>query len=264
METKDKFYLAFIGILIVILLWLSWRVEAVKSAGASQADELKRSIIASDSLVKEANGRYAKLEDYYKSERDLTLELKNSNRDLYNTIMSQGERILNLTSSVISLKGEVSNGFGKFNPADSSQIGLALKYPEEKDPFIKWDGFINKNTASYRGNWSFGKLPIQIVVTEDKRGLWKNRIVGPDWLIIDSLQVNSLPPDKYVPEVEKKIEFILGASYSKPIFTRDLGTLGIAGGISILSQHNLMLTLNTREEVGLAYYYKFKSIKKNK
>ena len=262
--SKDRFYLISIGILILLLIFLAWRLEGIRQNSIEQSDELKRSIIASNVLIKESEGSYSKLVDYYKSEKDLTTELKNSNKDLYNAVKSQGEKILSLTSTVISLKGSVEEGFGKFNPTDSNQIDIALRYPAEKDPFIKWDGFVNKKTAAYRGNWSFGKLPIQIVVTEETTGLWKHRVVGPDWLLIDSLQVNSLPPDKYVPTIDRTFQLIIGGNYMKPIISNKFGCIGIGVGLSIASKHNIIFSANTNQEIGIGYYYKLKALKRNK
>jgi hypothetical protein len=261
---KDKFYLGLVGILLLVLFFLAWRIEGLKNESSNQADDLKKSIIASDSLVKESEGRYAKLVDYYKTEKDLVSELKGSNKDLYTVIKKQDERLLSLTSTVLTLKSAVDEGFGKINPNDSNLIDIALKYPSEVDPFIKWDGSINKKSAAYRGNWTFGKLPIQIVVTEEKRGTWKHRIVGPDWFIVDSLQVNSIPPDKYVPTVERKIQFMLGGSYFFPANQSNLGWIGVGAGVNAFKNHSVFLTANTRQEFGVSYYYQFHSVKRTK
>jgi hypothetical protein len=204
---KDNFQRILIIILVLLLVWLAWRIEGMRSESISQADDLKKSIIAADSLVKEADGRYAKLVNYYNTEKDLKKELQKSNSELYKIIKKQDERILSLTNSVITLKSAVDEGFGKFNPDDTNQIQLALRYPDKNSPFINWDGFVDKRNAKYVGAWTFGKLPFQIVLTEEKRGLWKHRLIGPDWLIVDSLDIQSLPPDQYTPTVERKIQF---------------------------------------------------------
>jgi len=261
---KDKFYLGLVGILLLILLFLAWRIEGLENDSANSSDDLKKSIIASDSLIKESDGRYAKLVDYYKSEKDLMSEIKGSNADLYAVIKKQDERILNLTSAVITLRSSIDEGFGKINPNDSNLIDIALTYPSETDPFIKWNGSVNRKNAAYRGEWTFGKLPIQIVVTEEKRGTWKHRIVGPDWFIVDSLQVNSIPPDKYVPEVERKVQFMVGGSYFIPADKSNFGWVGIGAGVNLFTKHNIMVTANTRQEFGVSYYYQFHSLKRNK
>ena len=264
MKNKDTFYKVLIVILAILLIWLAWRIEAIQRASHDQNEELKKSIIEADSLVKEADGRYAKLVNYYNTERDLKKELQKSNEDLYKIIKKQDERILSLSSSIVTLKSTVEEGFGKFNPNDTNQIQLALRYPSQKDPFIKWDGFVDRRNARYFGNWNFGKLPIQIVVTEEKRGLWKHRIVGPDWFIVDSLSVNSLPPEEYTPTVERKIQFLLGGGYYKSLTNPNWGSVGVGVGVSLFDQHNLILGATTNQELGLNYYYKFKALKRRR
>jgi hypothetical protein len=261
---KDNFQRILIVILMLLLVWLAWRLEAIRGESSDQNDELKKSIIAADSLVKEADGRYAKLFDYYNTEKDLKKELQKSNSDLYKIIKKQDERVLSLTTTVISLRSAVVGGFGKFNPDDTNQIQLALRYPDLVSPFIKWDGFVDRRNARYLGNWSFDKLPFQIVLTEEKRGLWKHRLIGPEWLIVDSLNIQSLPPDEYTPTVERKIQFLLGGGYYKSLTNPNWGAVHIGAGISLFDQHNLILGATTNQELGLNYYYKFKSFKRRK
>ncbi len=248
-------------VLLGAIAWLGIRLEVIKSQAKDQADSLKKSIIASDELTKEIDGRYSKLVDYYKSQKELNAQLKESNRELYESIKKQGERILNLTSAVVTLREEVSEGFGKIDPSDTNKIALELRYPEEESPFIKWDGWVNRKTAQYRGNWSFGTLPIEIVVTEESRGLWKHRIVGPDWFIVDSLSVVSLPPSDYSPK-KKTFQLMLGGGYVRSLNRSTGDNLSLGGGISILDKHSLILNATTNRDVGVNYYYRFESLKR--
>ena len=264
MKSNDTFYKVLVAILAAVLAWLVWRLEYIQRTSHDQNEELKKSIIAADSLVKEADGRYAKLVNYYNTERDLKRELQKSNEELYQTIKKQDERLLSLSNAVITLKSAIDDGIGKFNPNDTNQIQLALRYPSQKDPFIKWDGFVDRQTARYLGTWNFDKLPIQIVLTEEKRGLWKHRIVGPEWFVVDSLSINSLPPDQYTPTVEKKVQFMLGGSYYRSLTNPTWGSVGVGFGVSIFDRHNVILGANTNQEVGLNYYYKFKALKRRK
>jgi len=259
----ENFYKISIGILVLLLSWVLLTLNRIKSESVDQLDSLKKSIIASDSLIRESEGRYSKLVDYYHTEKELKNELKDSNRELYEIIKKQNERILILSNSIVTLKSAISEGFGSIDKADTNLIDLALTYPTEKDPFIKWDGFIRKDDARYKGQWTFGKLPIQILVTEESRGLWKHRIVGPDWFIVDSLDVKSLPPDKF-PPAEKKLQYLLGASYLHSLNNANSGSIGVGVGLNIINQHSLILSATTNQEVGLSYYYKFKSVKRTK
>jgi hypothetical protein len=260
---SDSFYKVMITALLAVAVWLGLRLEMIKSAAEEQTDALKKSIIKSDSLTKETDGRYAKLVDFYNSQKDMNQRLKDSNKELYDIIKKQDERLLSLTNAVVTLRETVNEGIGKINPTDTNKIDLDLRYPEEESPFITWSGWVNRKTAQYRGNWKFGKLPIEIVVTEESRGLWKHRIVGPDWFIVDSLAVNSLPPADYGPK-EKPLQFIFGGGYIRSLNRETGDNISIGGGIAIADKHHLILNATTNRDIGLNYYYQIETLKRKK
>lgn len=258
---KDKFNSILLITLLVIIIFLGWRLKGIEKSNDEAQDALKKSIIMNDSLTKEADGRYAKLVNYYNSEKDLKNELKESNKELYDVIKKENEKILSLTNAIITLQGVVNEGFGKFDPNDSNKINLALKYPNDEEPFINWTGSIHKKTAFYKGEWSFGKLPLQIVLTEEQRGLWKSRLIGPDWLKVDSMTINSLPVEEYVNNDLKKLQFFVGGGYIKSL-SNGPNSISFGGGLSINGYHNLLLQATTNRELGFSYYYNFQRKKK--
>lgn len=258
---KDKFNSILLLILLVIIIFLGWRINTIQNANEDAQDALKKSIIMNDSLTKEADGRYAKLVNYYNTEKDLKNELKESNKELYNVIKKENERILSLTNAVITLQGVVNEGFANFDPNDSNKINLALKYPTDKEPFINWNGSIDKTSAFYKGEWTFGKLPLQIVLTEEKRGLWKSRLIGPEWLKVDSMTINSLPPKEFDDNQLKKLQFFVGGGYIRSL-SNGSNAISVGGGVSYKGHHNLLLQATTNQEVGLSYYYNFQKRKK--
>ena len=260
---KDTVYRVIGVILVSIILLLLFKNCQIQKDADRDIDDLKKSIIASDKLTKEANGRYSKLVDYYVSQGDLMKELKESNRDLYKTIKKQDERLLSITSSIITLDKKIVQGFAEPDPVDTNRLNLSLKYPDEKDPFVYWDGWVNKHTAAYKGTFSFGKLPIQIILTEDTRGLWKSRIVGPDWLKVDSLSIKSLPPEDYSQVKPKAIQWLVGGSYMYSLNNTGQG-IGINFGLNLFDRHNVIVGANTLNQVSLGYTYKIKAFKRNK
>jgi len=255
---KDKFNTILLVILLIIIIFLGWRINSIKNAGEDAEDALKKSIIMNDSLTKEADGRYAKLVNYYNTEKDLKEQLKESNEELYGVIKKENEKILSLTNAVITLQGAVNEGFGHVDPKDTNKIDLALKYPNDKEPFINWNGSVDKQSAFYKGEWSFGKLPLQIVLTEESRGLWKSRLVGPEWLKVDSMTINSLPPNE---NNLKKLQFFVGGGYIKSL-SNGPNAISVGGGVSYKGKHNLFLQATTNQELGLSYYYNFQRKKK--
>lgn len=246
------------GVIIFLLLQLSGE----KSKSDKEIAELRKSIIASDKLTKEANGQYAKLVNYYASERDLKNQLKETNKELLNTIKEQDERLLSITNAIITLEAGLTTGFGSIDKKDSTKINLALRYPTKGEPFVFWDGKINRLTAEYNGEFTFGKLPIQIVVTEESRGLWKHRIIGPDWLKVDSLTVNSIPPAEYQVEVPKKLQWLVGGTYTKSLVPAVPNAVGINVGVNLFDNHNILVGANSSQQVTVGYYYKIKSTKR--
>lgn len=260
---KNRFSNILLIVLMLIIIFLAWRISGLQQKSIDDTDKLKQSIIASDRLTKEAEGQYAKLVDYYKSERDLMKEIKADNRNLYNTIKEQDERLLSITKAIVTLDSKVVAGFGKPDPVDTNKINFGLKYPNEKDPFIFWDGWINKQTAAYSGEFKFGKLPLQIVLTEESRGLWKSRLIGPDWLKVDSLQINSIPPTEYQTVVPKKVQWLVGGTYYRGLSDSQNG-VGVNFGVNLFDRHNIMVGANTFQQVSVGYYFKIKSFKRNK
>jgi len=144
---KDLFYRIFIGAALVIIIFLAWQARLSQNKALEETDALKKSIIASDKLVKEADGRYAKLVNYYNSEKDLKNQLKEQNKELYTVIKDQGERLLSITNTIVSLDSKVTEGFGSIDDVDTNKINVALRYPSKEDPFVFWDGWLNRNTA---------------------------------------------------------------------------------------------------------------------
>jgi hypothetical protein len=264
-NSSNIFKIVYQGTIIVLLsivIFMIFKNLKNQRESLKETKLLKKSIIASDKLTMEANGRYAKLVDYYNSQRDLLNDLKKTNADLYKTIKSQDERLLSITRAVITLDEKVVKGFGKPDPLDTNKLNFSLRYPDEKEPFIYWDGSIHKQTAAYQGVFSFGKLPLSIVLTEESRGLWKTRLIGPEWLKVDSLSIKSLPPEEYPTVVSKKLQLLFGGSYVYQLNQNSHG-LGINVGLNLFDQHNLILGANTFNQVNATYLYKIKSFKKN-
>lgn len=245
----------------IIIVVIVWELVTLKSQSSDQLIDIKKSIIASDSLKKEAAGQYAKLVDYYKTEHDLLNNLRENNDSLYQIIHTNGERVLNITRSLISLDKKVVSGFGKPDPLDTNNLNLSLRYPSETSPFVLWDGSINKNTAAYRGKFSFGQMPLGIVLTEESRGLWKTRLIGPSWLRVDSLSVISIPQDEYTPLEPKKVQFLVGGTYFTKLNINEKA-LGVNLGVSIFDQHNILIGANSLQQISFGYTYKIKSFKK--
>jgi len=258
---KDNILYGFIMVLVVILLFMSWDSHRKQKKLQEKIEEGNKMIIKMDKLTKEDDGQYAKLVNYFNTQKDLNNQLKEQNKDLYKLIKKQDERLLMINNTVITLRSEMSNGFGSINQADTNLIDLKLNYPSEGDNFISWDGVVNRKNAFYSGEWKFGKLPLQMIMTETDRGIWKHRIIGPDWLIVDSMEINSLP----LPTVEKPKNFglLFGGGYIHS-FNSNLPNAVTVGVGARFKSHNLIINGTSNQQLGFNYYYNIVNFGKKK
>jgi hypothetical protein len=262
-NTFNRILLIGIGVLAILLMISNCKNTRLQEKMYEEQQAMNKKIVEMDSTTKEKDGQYAKLVNIYNTERDLIKQLRDENKDLSKLIKDQNERLLMINNTVISLQSQIDNGFGQFNPEDSSLIDLELKYPNDTDWFISWDGSIHTGTAHYNGEWKFGKLPLQVVMTETERGIWKSRLIGPDWLLVDSIDVNSIPPEDMGNKPElRNLGFVLGGGYIHS-FDKNMTPSAVSlGGGLYFKNHSIILNGTTNRTVGLSYYYRFKSFKK--
>ena len=191
-----------IVVLILLLIGAHFKNQFDRNKLRGQIDEANKHVLALDKTKKEAEGQYAKLVDNYQTEKDLNKAVSESNKELYKTIKDKDERILSLKKAIISLQEAESEGSVTVNEKDSSILELTLRYPDPDSSFINWDGSISMLDYKYSGKWSFGSLPLQIVLTETERGMWNSRLIGPNWLKVDSMEIKSLPKEE-IADVKK-------------------------------------------------------------
>jgi predicted RND superfamily exporter protein len=261
---KDKILYVLIFVLILIIIFFHWKNQSIQNDMLDKLRESNRTIIEMDKTQKEADGRYAKLVNYYSNQNEMMQSIGEKNKELSKLLKSQGEKILMLNESIISLEGSVNSGDISFEGPDSNIINLSMKYPDSDDPFINWNGKIFTDKSTYSGEWKFGKLPIEILLTETDRGLWKSRIIGPDWLKVDSINVKSLPPKDFSSEEEfRKFGLIFGGGYLKSINQGTPNALTILAG-AYYQNHQLLLNGTSVGHIGLTYQYRLNSKKKKK
>ena len=256
---KDNILYGLIIILILLLIGGSWYMKNEQKKLYEEVQKGNQIIVEMDKTTKESEGQYTKLVNYFNTDKELNKQLKDQNKELYKLIEKQREQLLMINNTVISLKGQLAEGFGSVNQSDTNKIDLKLRYPNEGDNFISWDGYVNRNNAFYSGEWKFGKLPLQVILTETERGMWRSRLIGPDWLVVDSMEVNSLP----LPVIEKQSNFglILGGGYINSFNPNGSNGISVGAGLKF-KNHSLIINGTTNQEIGFSYYYNVFNFKK--
>lgn len=259
MKIKDGILIGLVAAIILLLLFGWWKYSKLQEELFNEINDANKTIIKMDKTFKEGDGQYAKLVNYFNTEKDLNQQLKDQNKDLYKLIKSQDEKLLMINNMVASLESQMSEGFGQINKKDTNRIDLKLKYPNEGENFITWEGYVNRKNAFYKGEWKFGKLPLQVIMTETDRGIWKSRLVGPEWLVVDSMEINSLPIP--IPEKQSNFGVLLGGGYVRSLASNGTNGISIGGGLKFKS-HYLILNATTNKEIGFSYFYNFFNFKK--
>lgn len=264
LNLKDKILFGTIIVLILLLILGNCKNSRITNELYSERTKANKAIVEADVLKKEKDGQYAKLVNNFNDQKDMINILKDQNKDLYKELKTNNEKLLMVNNSVISLASKMDEGFGSINKRDTNLIDLKLRYPNSDDWFIDWSGNINRKTAKYEGKWTFGELPLDIILTETDRGIWNSRIVGPDWLIVNKMEVNALKPEEIsqpnIPQ-PRKFGVILGGGYNRSFDTNIPSNISIGFG-GYVKNHSLILNGTTNKSLGLSYYYRFVTFKK--
>lgn len=260
--TKDNILYGIIIVLILFLIFGNMQSKRKQEKLYQKLEEQNKTIVEMDKTVKEGDGQYAKLVDYFNSESDLKKELRDRNKELFKTIRKQNERLLMLNRTVLSLESKIEEGKVTQNEDDSTIFDISLNYPNKDSSFINWDGSVFTKTKTYKGKWSFNELPLDIVLTETERGLWKTRLIGPEWLVVDSIQVKSLDPKDFEQDDKGKWAFYLGGGYVNSFDQNLPNAISIGSGVRF-KNHSIIVNGTTNKTVNFNYYYNFTKFNKN-
>lgn len=260
--TKDNILYGIIIVLILFLIGGNIQSKNKQQELYDKLEEQNRSIVEMDETVKEADGQYTKLVDYFNTSKDLQQDLKENNKELAKTIKKQNERLLMLNRTVLSLENKIDEGKVTQNENDSTIFDVSLTYPNADSSFINWDGSIFTKTKTYKGEWSFNELPLDIILTETERGLWKTRLIGPEWLVVDSIQVKSIPPKDFDEDDKRNWSLYLGGGYINSLDPNISNGISIGSGIRF-KNHSVIVNATTNKTVNFNYYYSFTKFNKN-
>jgi uncharacterized membrane-anchored protein YhcB (DUF1043 family) len=259
MDTKTKIFTAIIIILVLFLIGMGIKSNIDQRKYKKEINEHKEMIVDNSVTVKEDDGQYAKLVDYFNSAREMNKQLAESNKDLSRQLRKNNEKLLQLSEIVASFENQKDTGYvAKVN---DTTLEMSVFYPNKNDWFINWESQIDLAGQSYHGEWKFGDLNLQATLTETEEGLWNARLAGPDFLTVDSIIVNSLPPEEYVDNKERFFNLMVGGQYRYNILTQGHGFV-LKGGVELFRNHIIIADIGTDATVGIGYVYKFAPPKK--
>ena len=241
-----KYYKLIIVSLIIIVAFSLILVQ--NSELKSDLTDYKRTILKKDSLEKVRAGEYTKLVNDLKSSNDLEKGIKEISYTTYKDIKNKNEKSL-----IVTKISTIPKNVQTIDTVYIDTLGvrtITSYYPDKDSMYIKHTSVIKDKES--KNTWEFSPLKLNVVVTQQKDGMYRARFIGPSWIEAQEVTVNSLPLS---PITERKFKFLLGASGGYDFNYRNISA-GIYTGFRYKNQI-VLVNGNTNKVVSLGYIKEF-------
>ena len=213
-----------------------------------QVTDLKKTILSKDSIQKVRDGEYTKLIDDTKTQAELNKEVNTIAKETYKDIKKSGEKIVSNTN--ISVKPVTKIVIDTVYVDSSGTQKFTSYYPNIDSAFITHKITIQNSLAT--NSWEFKPLKINVVVTQQKDGMYRARLIGPKWIEAEEVTINGLPMTSVT---ERKFKYLLGASGGYSFQNNDL-VVEVYTGFKYKSQI-ILLHGETNKVVSIGYIKEF-------
>lgn len=244
LSAKTWFTLSGYALLVIVIAFLLVQNSCSKKDGAAW----RTKYLASQGTIKEDEGRYAALcveLDSEKSMKELAAQKLDS---VYQVLSRRHERVIYLQSIIASFKPlRDTIAIPVLLATDSVFDYFATYPPDTSEFFIAHQATFDLKNNTALANWMFNDIRLHVVITENLDKTWTSRLIGPDFLVIDSMEVNTLPPDK----INKPpfFRFVAGAG-SDYYFTDKIPAIRGTIGFATRKNYIFVLSTNSRLSVG--------------
>lgn len=246
----ENFILKYYKLIIVALIFIgAFSFILIQNAGLkSDLVDYKKTILQKDSLEKIREGEYTKLVNDLKSSNDLKKYIKEISDSTYQDIKRNKEKPL-----IITKVTTVPKTIQTIDTVYIDTLGvrtITSYYPNKDSMYIKHTSIIKDKES--KNTWEFSPLKLNVIVTQQKDGMYRARFVGPSWIEAQEVTVNSLPLS---PITERKFKFLLGVSGGYDFNYRNVSA-GIYTGFRYKNQI-VLVNGNTNKIVSLGYIKEF-------
>jgi len=231
-----------IGLIVVALLTVFITNNVKNNQLAKQKLELRKQIIKNDSLQKLADGLYTKrvadtatIKDLRQLNDSLKLELKNPKVVVVTKIQPKDQ------------EGEVDSV-----SVEQDSISITDYYPDKDNPFVSYFAKIDIPTQKGIGKFSFNEFDLNLGITQNKDGTYSLNTQLPEFMTVNSINVQSLPMDIPKPD---NFGWLLGVKGNYSFEDQSLG-YEVIGGIRF-KKVNVITTANTQKQVGAGLIFEF-------
>ena len=246
----ENFILKYYKLIVVALIIIGvFSFILIQNAGLkSDLVDYKKTILQKDSLQKIREGEYTKLVNDLKSSNDLKKYIKEISDSTYQDIKRNKEKPL-----IITKVTTIPKTIQTIDTVFIDTLGvrtITSYYPNKDSMYIKHTSVIKDKES--KNTWEFSPMKINVIVTQQKDGMYRARFVGPSWIEAQEVTVNSLPLS---PITERKFKFLLGASGGYDFNYRNVSA-GIYTGFRYKNKI-VLVNGNTNKVVSLGYIKEF-------
>ena len=246
MEFIKKHWTTLVLIVIIILGVTYFFINQAQNQKEYMA--LRKEVLAKDSLVKVRDGEFTKLVNDMATKKDLDKIVKEASADAYKDIKGNKEKIINNTG--ISIRPTTKVRIDTVYVDKNGTRRFTSYYPSIDSSFITHKSVITGNLAE--NTWEFKPLKLNVVVTQQKDGMYRARLIGPNWIQAEEVTVTSLPMS---PMTQKNFKLLLGASGNYSVKEDNFG-IGVYAGFRYKDKI-ILLNGTTNQVVSLGYIQEF-------
>lgn len=205
--------------------------------------ELKNYKIKSDSLTEVADNQYRKLVADTLTKRQLLKKIDSLKIEVDNPIVV----------TEIEYRFKEKETEGQIEQTDSTMT-VTDYYPNKESPFVTYQSNIDKIKETFRGNFSFNTIKVDLVFSKNKDGIYQLDSKLPDFITLNSLDIQSEPLDKSFTD-KKMLTPFAGLKYNHSFTNQDPSLEAIVG--LRYRKINLIGSLNTNSYLGLGFLIDF-------
>lgn len=200
---KNKLLMILVIILIIIsgIFWFQKRSAQKREFQTQQL--IRKKTIAEDSLVKLSDGYYQKLvadtltKQQLKKLAEDIIELKNRKPISVTTTIIKPIEVLKETDSIKIVKDSVY---------------IEDFYPKKDKPFLKYTNRFSLKTQKGISTFKFDSIKLTQVTTKKENGLYQIDFKGPDFLELQSVDIQTEP---ILEQVKDNWGTLIGLEYGK-------------------------------------------------
>ena len=191
--------------MIIGVLWFMKNQAEKREFEANQ--EIRKQIIAADSLVKLSDGYYQKLVADTLTKKELKklaekiVDLENRDPVSITKTIIQPVEIRKETDSIL---------------VEKDSVFISDFYPNKENPFLKYTNRFSLKTQKGESAFTFDTINLTQVVTKKKDGLYQVDFKGPDFLQLKSIDIQAEP---MAPKEIDRVGFLFGVNYGKEMNT---------------------------------------------